>query len=157
MDLPPSTLPLADPASSAGRLLPRLHGPGGRRWLALLVDDNAVNREVGTAMLEELGLQVHTANDGREAVEKTAAGAPGASTAYDVVLMDLQMPRLDGLAATREIRALPQVGQVPVIAMTANAFEHSRAACMAAGMNDFLAKPIDVWQLADALRRWLPG
>ena len=93
---------------------------------------------------------MHTANDGREAVDKADAAA------YDVVLMDVQMPRLDGLDATRAIRALPRHGQVPVIALTANALEQNRAACMAAGMNEFLCKPINVWQLAGALARWLP-
>lgn len=130
--------------------LPTLLAPSGRQFIALLADDNPVNREIGIAMLEQLGLQVHVADDGREAVEKAAA------TPYDVVLMDLQMPRLDGLGATLEIRALPQCRQVPVIAITANAFEHCREACLAAGMNDFLSKPVNVWQMADALARWLP-
>ncbi len=124
--------------------------PTTRQFTALLVDDNEVNREVGCAILEELGLRVSVAHDGREAVEKVA------SAPFDLVLMDLQMPRLDGLAATREIRALPGTAELPVIAMTANAFEHSRAACMDAGMNDFLTKPIDISVLAIALARWLP-
>lgn len=124
--------------------------PATRQFTALLVDDNEVNREVGRAILEELGLRVYVANDGREAVEKVA------SATFDLVLMDLQMPRLDGLAATREIRALPGTAGLPVIAMTANAFEQSRAACLEAGMNDFLTKPIDISVLAIALTRWLP-
>jgi two-component system sensor histidine kinase/response regulator len=131
--------------------LPCLLGPGGRPWLALLADDNAINREVGAAMLQGLGLQVHTARDGQEALGKVAA------LAYDVVLMDMQMPHLDGLAATRAIRQLAHGGSLPVIAMTANAFEQNRADCLAAGMNAFVTKPVDIRQLAQALQHCLPG
>jgi CheY-like chemotaxis protein len=149
MSLPPPPFQPAD-AIGLGAPLPRLLGPGGRRWKALLADDNPINREVGIALLEELGLQVETAIDGHEAVRKTAAGQ------FDLVLMDMQMPRLDGLSATRELRALPAGSTVPVIAMTANAFEQSRVDCLAAGMNDFVAKPVDLRKLATTLARWLP-
>ncbi len=131
--------------------LPRLTGPGGRTLRALLADDNAVNREIGVALLEELGLQVDTACDGQEALQQVAAGG------YDLVLMDMQMPRLDGLDATRAIRALPGGATLPVIAMTANAFDHNRAECLAAGMNDFVTKPVDFLALARTLARWLPS
>mgnify|MGYP001324543852 CR=1 FL=1 len=136
--------------SDDGAPLARLSGPDGRPLQALLADDNPVNREVGVALLEELGLLVDTAVDGREAVERVAAGR------YDLVLMDMQMPRLDGLDATREIRALPGCATLPVIAMTANAFDHNRAECLAAGMNDFVTKPVDLPALAATLRRWAP-
>ena len=130
--------------------LPQLNRPDGQPWLALLADDNPINREVGCGLLQALGLLVHTAEDGQQAVHKAQM------LRYDLVLMDLQMPRLDGLAATRSLRALPHFGRVPVIAMTANSAEQSMQACMAAGMNDFLSKPIDIRLLADALMRWLP-
>ena len=151
MFTPPSNAPPA-PAPNlqpSGRQTAQAR-PATRQFTALLVDDNEVNLEVGCAILEELGLRVHVAHDGREAVEKVS------SALFDLVLMDLQMPRLDGLDATREIRALPGTAALPVIAMTANAFEHSRAACMDAGMNDFLTKPIDISTLAVTLSRWLP-
>ncbi len=149
----------ADPADHAvptvdagqSRLPPRLTGPGGRAWRALLADDNPVNREVGSALLQQLGLSVATAVDGHDAVQQAAAGG------FDLVLMDLQMPRLDGLAATRGIRALPEGHDVPVIAMTASVFEQDQATCRAAGMNDFVAKPVDIFALARTLARWLPG
>lgn len=150
MNLPPDR---AAPTGSAdeSRALPRLTGPGGRAWRALLADDNPVNREVGIALLQQLGLSVATAVDGHDAVQQAATGG------FDLVLMDLQMPRLDGLAATRGIRALPVGHAVPVIAMTASVFEQDRATCLAAGMNDFVAKPVDIFALARTLARWLPG
>ncbi len=134
----------------ADTALPQLRGPGGRRLIVLLADDNPVNREVGRALLEELGLEVHTALDGRDAVNKAAAGQ------FDLVLMDVQMPKLDGLAATRELRNHAKLAAVPVIAMTANAADQNRDDCLAAGMNDFLTKPVDLWALAAMLARWLP-
>jgi two-component system, sensor histidine kinase and response regulator len=145
-----------DPAAPAGShadgwVLPRLTGPDGRVWHALLADDNPVNREVGIALLQQLGLTVQTAVDGHDAVRQAAGGG------IDLVLMDLQMPRLDGLAATRAIRALPVGHNVPVIAMTASAFAQDRTTCLDAGMNDFVAKPVDIRALASTLARWLPG
>lgn len=131
--------------------LPQLQRPDGQPWLALLADDNPINREVGSALLQALGLQVHTARDGHEAVDMATAAR------YDLVLMDLQMPRLDGFAATRHLRTLPGMDALPVIAVTANSSDQSRLDCMAAGMNDFVTKPIDILSLANALRRWLPA
>lgn len=122
----------------------------GTPWIALLADDNPVNREVGAGLLQLLGLQVHTAEDGHQALHMAQV------CRYDLVLMDLEMPHLDGLGATRRLRAVPHLQQLPVIALTANVGEDSRRDCMAAGMNDFLIKPIDVRVLVEALSRWLP-
>jgi PAS domain S-box-containing protein len=115
----------------------------------LLAEDNEVNREVALAMLEVLGLRVDTAADGLQAVEKAR------QQVYDLVLMDMQMPDLDGLDATRRIRALPGWATVPIVALTANAFDEDRRACVAAGMSDFIAKPMDPAALHAVLLRWL--
>lgn len=149
-----STPPLlSDPpaGSAAAQPLPRLRGPGGRPWRALLADDNPVNLEIGVALLQQLGLSVATACDGVEAVQLAGAGG------FDLVLMDIQMPRLDGLGATRSIRALPGGDRLPVIAVTANSVDGTLGECLAAGMNDVLSKPVDLHQLAVALARWLPS
>lgn len=148
--MPSSDPPSHWPGLATAAPLPQLNRANGQPWLALLADDDPVNREVGVGMLQAMGLQVHTADDGQDALHKVQV------LRYDLVLMDLQMPHLDGLSATRQLRALPQFSQLPVIAMTANTGAHSRQACMAAGMNDFLSKPIDIRLLADALMRCLP-
>ncbi len=103
----------------------------------LLVEDEPVNQEIACMLLEDAGLKVAVANDGIEAVERAGTGD------YDLILMDMQMPRLDGLQATRLIRALPGYADKPIIAMTANAFAEDKERCLAAGMNDFVAKPVD--------------
>lgn len=131
--------------------LPRLQRPDGQPWLALLADDNPINREVGAGLLQVLGLQVHTAADGHAVLAMVAA------TRYDLVLMDMHMPLLDGLATTRRLRAMPGVGGVPVIAVTANSSDQSRQACFDAGMNAFVTKPIDIRLLAAAVQACLPG
>ena len=115
----------------------------------LLVEDHAINREVALALLRETGLRVDIARDGREALTMAAA------TAYDLILMDVQMPVMDGLAATRAIRRLPGRERTPILAMTANAFEEDRRVCLEAGMNDHVAKPVDPEALFVALHRWL--
>jgi len=115
----------------------------------LLVEDEPINREVATGLLEDVGLRVDTAEDGRVAVDKAMAGR------YDLVLMDMQLPRLNGVDATREIRAGGPNRDTPILAMTANAFEEDRQTCLEAGMNDHIAKPIVPEVLYRALLRHL--
>ncbi len=105
---------------------------------ALLAEDNRVNQILAMAMLTRMGFQVDVAENGRRAVEMVHAAMP----AYDIVFMDMQMPELDGLGATRQIRQLFQREALPIIAMTANAFLQDREACLAAGMNEHIAKPM---------------
>ena len=124
----------------------RRRHPGAR---VLLVEDNEVNLEVAMELLQDAGLTVETAENGRLAVDKVGRRR------YALVLMDMLMPEMDGLAATRAIRQMPQGRQLPILAMTANAFEDDRHACEAAGMNDFVAKPVDPPALYAALDRWL--
>ena len=109
----------------------------------LVVEDNELNLEIATTILEEAGFAVETAENGRVAVEKIEAAAPGW---YDLVLMDIQMPEMDGYEATRRIRALPdkEKASVPIVAMTANAFEDDRKNALSVGMNGHIAKPLDV-------------
>ncbi len=118
----------------------------------LLVEDNLVNRELALELLHDLGLITDVAHHGREAVEKLQ------NTRYDLVLMDIQMPEMDGLEATRRIRAFEvHEPHTPIIAMTAQAMSGDRERCLEAGMDDYLTKPIDPDKLLDALLRWMPG
>ena len=122
---------------------------GGR---LLLVEDNFVNQRVALYMLNKLGHRVDVAKHGRQAVDMLS------KSAYDLVLMDCQMPEMDGFEATRIIRARNSNvldHEIPVVAMTANAFPEDRARALAAGMNDFLAKPVDRLVLANMLAKWI--
>ena len=122
--------------------------PARRSLRILVAEDNDVNQILISALLERMGHAVHLVANGQLAVEAVRRGD------YDAVLMDLQMPGMDGMEATHAIRALGGGGgAVPIIAMTANAFEEDRQACLAAGMDDYVAKPIDVAQLTRAIDR----
>lgn len=117
----------------------------------LLVEDNELNMEIAAELLKEAGFNLGTASDGTEAVEKIKNSAPGE---YDLVLMDIQMPKMNGFEATQAIRQLPdkRLADIPIFAMTANAFEEDRQKALSAGMNGHIAKPLDIPKLFDTLR-----
>jgi PAS domain S-box-containing protein len=115
----------------------------------LLAEDNPVNREIALEMLRHAGLEVDVAGDGREALQLAQAQP------YALILMDMQMPVMDGLAATCAIRTMPGLQSVPILAMTANAFDEDRRACTEAGMDDFISKPVTMEALYTKLLQWL--
>ncbi|MDE6107801.1 MAG: response regulator, partial [Oscillospiraceae bacterium] len=122
----------------------------------LLVEDNELNREIAQTVLEEAGLLIDTADDGTDAVETIQKALAGA---YDLILMDIQMPVMDGYTATRTIRAMedPAKAKIPIVAMTANAFEEDRQKALEAGMNGHVPKPIDILRLMETLKEILVG
>ena len=119
------------------------------RGVILLVEDNAVNQKLARALLMKNGFEVDVASDGSEALQVVG------NRAYDAVLMDVQMPVMDGLAATRAIRGDGRFAELPIIAMTANAMKGDREQCLEAGMNDYVSKPIDRELLLATLKKWL--
>lgn len=123
----------------------------GRRLL--VAEDNELNREIAVYLLQEAGAMVDQAADGKEAVEMFAASAPGT---YDAVLMDVMMPELDGLSATRAIRGMDRPdARLPIIAMTANLFDEDVAACLAAGMDAHIPKPLEAGRMIKTIAEWL--
>lgn len=126
-------------------------GAGFSSMRLLLVEDNAVNLQIAEMILTHAGFSVQTAENGREAVNMVSASAPGE---YNAILMDIQMPLMDGYEATRAIRALkkPELAKIPIVALTANTFPEDVEAAREAGMVAHLAKPVDVQQLLSTLQ-----
>jgi PAS domain S-box-containing protein len=144
-------LPFATPPSETPATPPS-PAPSPRRRMAarvLLAEDNPVNRRIGVLMLEKIGCQVDVAINGVEAVEKSAAGS------YDIILMDCAMPEMDGFAASQRIRLNEADGaHTPIVALTAHAIEGTREQCLAAGMDDYMAKPVTPDMIEQALAKW---
>jgi signal transduction histidine kinase/CheY-like chemotaxis protein/HPt (histidine-containing phosphotransfer) domain-containing protein len=149
---PSPSQPVAEvPAPVAASRAPAVVGESTPQARVLLVEDNPVNLAVARKLLSRIGIECDTAKDGRVAVDSVERNA------YDVVLMDCQMPEMDGYEATREIRAREAASgrpRLPIVAMTANAMAGDREKCIEAGMDDYLSKPLDIGQLREALERW---
>ena len=145
---PEAVVPVADAASLEVRLASQFRGAR-----VLLAEDEPVNQEVSVGLLGYAGLRVDVAGDGEQAVDMASRNR------YALILMDMQMPRLNGIDATRAIRSLPGGAEVPIIAMTANVFDEDRDRCIAAGMDDHIGKPVDAEVLYATLHKWLtrPG
>lgn len=116
-----------------------------------MVEDNAINQEVAIELLQSVGITLTAADDGVAALESIS----GAAEPFDAILMDPQMPVMDGYEATRRIRTLPGYADIPIIAMTAHAMVSEQERCLATGMNDHISKPFEVNVLYSTLARWL--
>jgi CheY-like chemotaxis protein len=114
----------------------------------LVVEDNAVNRRVAIGLVQKLGYTVEAVTNGKEAVEHVSTNK------YSMILMNCQMPVMDGFEATREIRDMQKGGRVPIVALTARALKEDEQQCLEAGMDAYLSKPIDVKLLAEEIKRW---
>jgi CheY-like chemotaxis protein len=124
---------------------------GGRPIRVLIAEDNPVNQKVAATILEKIGAHADVAANGREAFDMSG------SVRYDLILMDCQMPELDGYDAARAIRQREGGGpRVPIVAMTADAMAGSRERCLAAGMDDYIVKPVRMEEVFDTLMRWIP-
>jgi two-component system sensor histidine kinase/response regulator len=134
----------AQPADTVDQALGALRGAR-----ILLVEDNDINQQVARELLEDAGFVVDVADNGAVALELADRSE------YDLVFMDMQMPVMDGVTATRHMRQSRKLDRVPIVAMTANAMEQDRQKCMDAGMNDFLVKPIDPPDMWELLGRWV--
>ena len=145
------TLPSLSPAPSSGQAAESARPSGLEGARILLVEDNEINAELAVELLTDAGVQVSVARNGREALDSLAIGH------FDAVLMDCQMPGMDGYAATRALRQEKSLQDLPVIAMTANAMLGDREAALAAGMNDHITKPIVIDEMYATLARWLPA
>ena len=145
-------LKLCDPPAEVGSKDEEKADFAGKK--ILLVEDNELNREIAVEILQESGLTIDTAEDGTIAVEKVLHGDPDQ---YDLILMDIQMPLLDGYEATKQIRRSenPKTANIPIIAMTANAFEEDQDKAFKAGMNGYIAKPIDITNMMETLKKFL--
>jgi CheY-like chemotaxis protein len=151
-----TSVPKASSTQNSGR--PLLPEPSAERLLAqqyrgvrlLLAEDDPVNQQVASDLLNDVGLTVEVVANGQQAVERACTGD------YALVLMDMQMPVMDGIDATRAIRQFFAPAALPILAMTANAFDEDRQRCLAAGMNDHIGKPVDPEHLYKILLRWLP-
>ena len=148
-----STIPTSDPAKSnePGPLRSGDDDDESAQPVVLLTEDNLVNQKVAERMLSKIGCVVDVATDGQEAVQAAR------TTTYDVIFMDCQMPTMDGFAATRAIRELEEEmgGRVPIVALTANAMKGDREKCLAAGMDDYLSKPVKRSDLEKMVQRWV--
>jgi len=134
-------------AAPAGEFQRLLNVHAGTR--ILLAEGEPVNQEVSRCLLEDVGLVVDLAEDGQQALELARQNH------YALILMDMQMPNLNGVDATKAIRELPGYDQTPILAMTANAFDEDRQRCLDAGMNDHIGKPVDPNVLFETLSKWL--
>lgn len=137
-------IPLIQPTSSND------HYPELKNKRVLIVEDNSTNQEIAIGILEPYEMIITVANNGQEALEKLS------STTFDIVLMDMQMPVMDGVSATKSIRAIPALANLPIIAMTANAMSQDIKQCTEVGMNDHIAKPIDIKDMLSKIKKWLP-